>query len=477
MSVRVRFAPSPTGYLHVGSLRSALYDYLLARRHNGQVILRIEDTDRERLVEDAVEKMIATFKRVNIEFDEGPTQGGEYGPYVQSERLDLYHKYVNQLIESGHAYYCFCTKEDLDQMRQELMEKGEDARYDKRCSKLSTEEVQRKLDAGDSYVVRLNVPSDRTITFMDEVHGETSFETNYVDDQILLKSDGFPTYHMAVVVDDHHMGITHVLRGDEWIPSTPKHILLYEALGWEPPKFVHIPLLVNKEGKKLSKRDGDVAVEDYLNKGYLPEALINYLALLGWNPGTDEEFFTLEELEQKFSLDRVNDSPGVFDVEKLNWMNGKYIRMKEMNELAALVRPYLEDAGVQIPEDDEQFQWMVNAVHEHLEYLAQIVDQIQVFYRDAVEIADSEAKEMVELDSSKALFKALIDQFNTVDKITPDNFSGLLKAAGKEAGVKGKLLFMPTRLAVSGEKHGPDLGLMICGMGKEKVTQLLKNLI
>lgn len=473
--VRVRFAPSPTGYLHLGSLRSALYNYLYARKTNGKVILRIEDTDRERFVEDAIEKMISTFQRVNIEFDESPVHGGEFGPYIQSERVELYRQHAQQLIDNGHAYYCFCSKEDLDEMRQEQAAADKLQKYDKRCLKLSPEEVQRRLAAGEPHVIRLNVPSGKTITFEDSIHGTTSFSTDVIDDQILLKSDGFPTYHLAVVVDDHHMQITQVLRADEWIPSTPKHILLYEAFGWEPPRFGHIPLLVNINGKKLSKRDGDVSVEDYLDKGYLPVALINYLALLGWNPGSDEEFFTLDELEKVFTLERVNDSPGVFDVEKLNWINGKYIRSKTVTELIELLAPYLLKAGFSIPEDEERFAWMIESVYQDLEYLAQITEKLEVFYQDTFEVTDSDSLELLQLDSSKSLFTILIDKFSEIEKITPENFQPLLKAAGKEAGVKGKFLFMPTRLAVSGEKHGPDLKLLVCGLGKDKVIEYLKR--
>ncbi len=475
--VRVRFAPSPTGYLHVGSLRSALYNYLYARNNNGRVVLRIEDTDRERLVEDAIEKMISTFKRVNIEFDEGPVQGGDHGPYIQSERFNLYKKYAAKLVESGNAYYCFCTRDDLDEMRKQQSEAGQDVKYDKRCLHLPKEEVEKRLAAGEPYVIRLNVPAGRVITFDDSIHGPTSFETDYIDDQVLLKSDGFPTYHLAVVVDDHHMGITQVLRADEWIPSTPKHILLYEALGWEPPQIGHIPLLINTEGKKLSKRDGDVSVEDYLDKGFLPEALVNYLALIGWNPGNDEEFFSLNELENLFTLERVNDSPGVFDVEKLKWMNGKYIRSRDMAELVELVRPYVEKSDIAIPEDEEKFRWMVEAIHEGLEYLAQAPEKLRIFYQDDFAVTEPESLELLQLDSSKQLFTILKDKVAIVDKLTPDVMKGLLKDAGKEAGVKGKLLFMPTRLAVSGNQHGPDLMLLICGMGKEQVIKRLERWI
>lgn len=475
--VRVRFAPSPTGYLHVGNLRSALYAYLYARKNRGQVILRIEDTDRERLVEDAIEKMIATFKRVNIDFDEGPVQGGAFGPYIQSERVEVYQRYAKQLVDSGAAYYCFCSKSDLDEMRQAQLAANQDVKYDKRCLSLTKAEVEERLKSGVPYVIRLNVPPGRTITFEDSVHGLTSFETDYLDDQVLLKSDGFPTYHLAVVIDDHLMGITQVMRADEWIPSTPKHILLYEAFGWQIPKIAHIPLLVNTDGKKLSKRDGDVFVEDYLDKGFLPEALINFLALLGWNPGIPEEFFTLAELEDLFSLERINDSPGVFDIEKFKWMNGKYIRNKSIEELAEMVRPYLEAAEIILPEDKEQYQWMVEAVYQDLEYLAQITEKIQVFYQDDFEITEAESMEMVRLDSSKNLFATLQKKLATIDKLRPEIFKTLLKEAGKEVGVKGKLLFMPLRLAVSGQQHGPDLMLFISGLGKARVNKLLERWI
>lgn len=473
--VRVRFAPSPTGYLHVGNLRSALYSYLYARKNKGKVVLRIEDTDRERLVADAIEKMIATFNRVKIEFDEGPVQGGDYGPYIQSQRVEIYQHYAKQLVESGAAYYCFCSKADLDEMRQQQLAATQDVKYDKRCLSLTKAEVKERLNSGVAHVVRLNVPAGRTITFEDSVHGPTSFETDYLDDQILLKSDGFPTYHLAVVVDDHLMGITQVMRADEWIPSTPKHIMLYEAFGWELPKIAHIPLLVNTAGKKLSKRDGDVFVEDYLDKGFLPEALINYLALLGWNPGTPDEFFTLEELENLFSIERINDSPGVFDVEKLKWMNGKYIRNKSIAELAELVRPYLEDVGIQLPEDQEQYQWMVEAVYQDLEYLAQITEKIQIFYQDDVQVTESESLELLQLASSQKLFATLKEKIACIDKLRPESFKKILKEAGKEAGVKGKLLFMPLRLAISGQLHGPDLMLLVCGLGKRRLNRLLER--
>ena len=303
--IRVRFAPSPTGFLHVGGLRTALYDYLYARKTAGKFILRIEDTDRTRFIEGAAEKLIQTLKDVGLEFDEGPEKDGVVGPYYQSLRTEIYKKYIDELIEKDAAYYCFCSSDDLDKMREEQRAKGIDPKYDGRCRKLSKEERAKRLDEGKPFVVRLKVPQEGEITFYDIVREKVTFPWKMVDDQILIKSDGFPTYHLANVVDDHLMGITHVIRGEEWLSSVPKHLLLYEQFGWKPPKMAHLPLLLNPDKSKLSKRQGDVAVEDYLEKGYLPEALLNFIALLGWHPKGDRELFTLEELEKEFSMKRI----------------------------------------------------------------------------------------------------------------------------------------------------------------------------
>ena len=326
--VRVRFAPSPTGFVHIGSLRTALYNYLFAKKMGGKYILRVEDTDRTRLVDGAIENMLNAMKWAGVNHDEGVmlddngnvVQKGEYGPYIQSERLDIYKKYIQELLDNGKAYYCFCTKERLDEVREKQKEAGETPRYDGHCRDLTQEEIDAKIAAGEPYVIRLRLPENHVIKFTDLVRGETEFNTNDLDDQVLIKTDGFPTYHFAVVVDDHLMKITHVIRGEEWVSSTPKHVYLYEAFGWEAPKFVHLPNILNKEKKKLSKRQGDVAVEDFKKKGYLPEGLVNYVALVGWSPEENKEIFSMEELEQAFSIERVSKSGGVFDTEKLNWV-------------------------------------------------------------------------------------------------------------------------------------------------------------
>ncbi len=338
-----RFAPSPTGFVHIGSLRTCLYNYLYSKKHHGKCILRLEDTDQTRLVEGAAENMVKVFQDLGIEFDEGPVkiapnsdlkynleQIGANGPYIQSERTEIYQKYAQQLIESGHAYYCFTTPEELDQMRKEQQEAGLAPMYDRRALKLTPEEIQANLAAEKPHVIRLKMPRDQKIEFQDKIRGKVSFMGNQIDDQVLIKSDGMPTYHLACVVDDHLMGVTDVIRGEDWLASTPKHIVMFRAFGWETPRFAHIPLILNADKSKLSKRQNDVSVESYLQKGYLKEALLNYMALLGWHPGkgVETEIFSLDELIEFFSLEGVHKGGAIFDLEKLNWFNWQWQKRK-----------------------------------------------------------------------------------------------------------------------------------------------------
>jgi len=332
--IKTRFAPSPTGYLHVGGLRTALYAYLFARQNKGIFALRIEDTDQKRYVEGAVESLQNALKFFDLNWDEGPI--------FQSKRTEIYMKYAKQLVEGGHAYPCFCTAERLDEMRKQQEANKQPPKYDRLCLNLSKEECRVRAEAGEPYVIRQRIPQELLI-FNDLVRGEMKFHGKDVDDQVLIKSDGYPTYHLANVVDDHEMEVTHVIRGEEWLPSTPKHVWLYQAFGWTPPAFAHLPLLLNPDRSKLSKRQGDVAAEDFLKRGYLKEAMINFIAFLGWNPGTEEEFFTLDELVDRFSLDRVQKAGAVFNLEKLDFLNGHYMRAKSIEELAALVKPWLEE--------------------------------------------------------------------------------------------------------------------------------------
>jgi len=331
--VRTRFAPSPTGFLHVGGLRTALYSYLFAKKNNGTFILRIEDTDQKRTVEGAVKNLIDTLNWAGLNFDEGP--------YIQSERLELYKKHAQQLINEGKAYYCFCSSEKLEASRQAQIAAKLPPAYDKHCRDLNPIESQKRVDAGEKFVIRMKVPLEGEISFTDIIRGEVTISCKNVDDQVLLKTDGFPTYHLAFVIDDHYMDITHIIRGEEWLSSAPKHIILFKYFGWEMPQMAHLPLLLNPDKSKLSKRQGDVAVEDYKAKGYLKEALINFVALLGWNPGSTKEIFTMEELIQEFSLERVGKSGSIFNVEKLNWFNQQHLRLKTDDQIIELIKPIL----------------------------------------------------------------------------------------------------------------------------------------
>lgn len=471
--VRVRFAPSPTGYLHLGSLRTALFNYLFARHHNGKFILRIEDTDQSRKVEGAVENLINILNEMGLNYDEGPGVGGEFGPYFQSERLDIYKKYCDELLANGHAYYAFETAEELDEMRKVQQMQGKQTMYDRRARVLTENEVREKLASGIPYVIRLRVPLDTEIRFTDIIRGNVKIDTNLVDDQVLLKSDGFPTYHLANVIDDHFMKITHIIRGEEWLTSVPKHIILYNAFGWEVPQMAHVPLILNPDKSKLSKRQGDVATEDYLKKGYLKEALLNFMTLLGWNPGDGEEkeIFTKAELIEKFSIERVNSAGAVFNVEKLNWMNGEYIKNYDIDALTELIIPYLNAGGIDTS-DLVKTKRVVSAIKNYINKLDEAAEQSKVYYSQVS--LNGEQNEIVKSETSKQVFALLLSKIEQLLEITTDNFKPALSEVQKESGVKGKNLFMPVRLALTGEEHGPELGLIAYVLGKDEVLKRLK---
>ena len=477
--VRVRFAPSPTGFVHIGSLRTALYNYLFAKKMGGKYILRVEDTDRTRLVDGAIENMLNAMKWAGVNHDEGVmlddngnvVQKGEYGPYIQSERLDIYKKYIQELLDNGKAYYCFCTKERLDEVREKQKEAGETPRYDGHCRDLTQEEIDAKIAAGEPYVIRLRLPENHVIKFTDLVRGETEFNTNDLDDQVLIKTDGFPTYHFAVVVDDHLMKITHVIRGEEWVSSTPKHVYLYEAFGWEAPKFVHLPNILNKEKKKLSKRQGDVAVEDFKKKGYLPEGLVNYVALVGWSPEENKEIFSMEELEQAFSIERVSKSGGVFDTEKLNWVNQHYMKDADDAMLTDLSIPFLVEAGFVTEEEAKEkydfLKGMVSVLKEKLQYVKEITDHASIFFGDTVELETEECGEFLKLEHIPTLVDALIEKLSNMEVLDEASAKAMLKEIQKEHGIKGKNLFMGSRISLTGQMHGPDLNKIMEVIGKE----------
>jgi glutamyl-tRNA synthetase len=474
--VRVRFAPSPTGYLHVGGLRTALFNYLFAKHNNGKFILRVEDTDQTRKVEGAVENIIDALNKLGLDIDEGPFKGGDFGPYYQSERLDIYKKYCEELLEKGMAYYAFETPEELDEMRKLQQIEGRQTMYDRRARDFTPEEVKEKLDSGIPYVIRLKVPLNEEIIFEDLIRGTIKIETNIIDDQVLLKADGFPTYHLANVIDDHLMEITHIIRGEEWVTSVPKHIILYRAFGWEVPKMAHLPLLLNPDKTKLSKRQGDVAVEDYMAKGYLNEALINFIALLGWHPGDgiEEEIFSMEKLVELFSLEKVHSAGAVFNIEKLNWMNNDYIKNYDLDKLTELAIPYIKDAGYDVS-DFETTKKVVSAVRVYLNKLNEIGEHIKMFYQDKVTIDDEEFKKEVTSEDAKKIFNYLIPVLSDTDFSQTENIKNVFSEAQKFLGIKGKKFFQPLRIAITGQTHGPEFPLTIQILGKDKVVKFLSD--
>ena len=469
---RVRFAPSPTGYLHVGGLRTALYNYLFAKRNSGNFVLRIEDTDRNRYVEGAVENLIKALKWAGLNYDEGPEIGGESGPYLQSERLDIYEKYSEELIEKGKAYYCFCTPERLQSLREEQeKQKLPQAKYDKHCLHLSKEEIEKNLAAGINKVVRLNVEPNQTIKFDDIIREHVEFESNNVDDQVLIKSDGYPTYHLANVVDDHLMKITHVIRGEEWLSSTPKHVLLYDAFGWERPVFAHLPLLLNPDRSKLSKRQGDVAVEDYRDKGYLKEALINFVALLGWNAGDDKEFYYMDELIEKFSLERVNKAGAVFDIQKLNWLNAEHLRKKSAAELLSILKEEIQKSKYKDQSfSDDYLTMIIEAMKERVSFVKEFIDTCTYFYEPPKEYEQKSIEKNWKPETPEHL-KKLKEEISTLANPTKEDFEHTLSKVSEELNVgKGKLIH-PLRLAVSGQSTGPGMFDLLFILGKDEVVK------
>lgn len=476
-NVRTRYAPSPTGYLHVGGLRTALYNYLFARQQGGSIVLRIEDTDQTRKVEGAVGNFLELFRWLGITFDEGPGIGGPFGPYVQSERLELYRRYIDKLSDANLAYPCFCSQETLDRMREEQSALKRTPMYDRRCRSISKEQAVQRIEQGEPHVWRMKIPDGETVEVHDLIRGNVAFDTGAIDDQVLLKSDGFPTYHLANVVDDHLMEINHVIRGEEWLTSTPKHVLLYRFLGWEPPVFAHLPLLLNKDRSKMSKRSGDVSVEAYREKGILPEALLNYTALLGWHPSGDRELFTLEELVREFSFDRVSKAGAVFDPVKLRWMNSEYLKEKSPAELHQLVT----EASPELKElSRDRLLWAIASFGGGVESGKELADKIKAIY-DPVpddealnpDLSDDRARKTLDFVSDRLLSlpESVWEDFGNLEK----EFKAIASEAGKANGLKGKDLWEPLRIALTGREHGPELGKLIGAWGRERVLSTLRK--
>jgi len=485
--IRVRFAPSPTGYMHVGNFRTALYTYLFARKNNGEFLLRIEDTDQKRFVQDALEKLLKIIDWAGFHYSEGVyledgeiIQKGDCGPYIQSERLDLYKKYAQQLIENGTAYYCFCSEDALENMRQTQTANKQAPMYDRTCLKLSKEEIQQKINSGEKYVIRQKINTEGITKYKDLIRGEIEFKNELLDDQILMKSDGYPTYNFANVIDDHLMNISHIFRGEEYVSSTPKYIQLYQNFSWDVPQFVHLPLLLNPDKTKLSKRQGDVAVEDYIKKGYLKEAIINFVALLGWNPGAGEtqELFTLDELVEKFELEKVHKAGAVFDLKKLDWINTQYLKKLSINELYEKALPYFEQKefyqNASAEKKSAEFLKRVLTVEfDRLAKLADVGENNQFFFATDLQYEKPllRWKEMSDEDLKKTLEKSKV----VLENISDENWSKenlektLMDAAGQN---RGELLW-PLRAALTGAQKSPSPFEVAWVLGK---TESLKRI-
>jgi len=474
--IRTRYAPSPTGYLHVGGLRTALYNYLFVRKHGGKLILRVEDTDRTRLVEGAVENFLEVFDWLGIHFDESPKVSGPHAPYVQSERLKIYTEAVKRLAELGSAYPCFCTAERLDQVRADQQARSLPPMYDRHCRTLSNDESSTRIAAGEPHVWRMAVPKNETVIIEDIIRGSVSFETPTIDDQVLVKSDGYPTYHLANVVDDHDMRISHVIRGEEWLPSTPKHVLLYRFFGWEPPLFAHLPLLLNPDRTKMSKRSGDVAVEAFRDKGILPEALLNFVALLGWHPQDEREFFSLEELVHEFTLERVNKAGAVFDQTKLRWMNTEYLAKLDSDTVWQGVAPLLP--AELLEEAAPRVKYAVESIRPGAESFADLAAKVQEAF--ALPISQYETLDETQLnfiaDVADGLSVIPAGRWNEFELLIAD-FKATASASGAKHGLKGKSIWMTLRLALTGGEHGPELARLVGMWGREATLNRLHTAV
>jgi nondiscriminating glutamyl-tRNA synthetase len=480
--VRVRYAPSPTGHLHIGNARTALFNYLFAKHHGGKFIVRIEDTDVKRNVAGGEESQFKYMKWLGIEWDESVDVGGEYGPYRQTERLDIYKEYWQDLLDRGLAYRCYCTEQELEQEREEQMARGETPRYSGKHRDLTPEQCAAFEAEGRVPSIRFRVPEGRTYTFDDLVKGQISFESEVSGDFVILKKDGIPTYNFAVAVDDHLMKISHVLRGEDHISNTPRQLMIYEAFGWEPPIFGHMTLIVGENHKKLSKRDETVIqfIEQYDELGYLPEALFNFIALLGWSPTGEEEFFTKEELISIFDANRLSKSPALFDKNKLAHINNHYIKSADTERVAKLAAPHLQKAGKIAAELTEtQFDWVKELValyQEQLTAASDIVALSESFFQTEVTIDEEGAAVLAEPQVATVL-EAFLNKLVALDSFTPELIATAIKEVQKETGVKGKGLFMPIRVAITGEMHGRDLNRTIYLIGQEAVIARLKERI
>lgn len=476
MKVRTRYAPSPTGRMHVGNLRSALYEFLIAKHAGGDFMLRIEDTDQERFVEGATEIIYRTLEKTGLKHDEGPDKDGGYGPYVQSERMKtgIYMKYAKELIEKGEAYYCFCDKERLETLKTSVVDGKEITVYDKHCLHLSKEEIEKNLAEGKPFVIRQNNPTEGTTTFHDELYGDITVDNSELDDMILIKSDGYPTYNFANVIDDHTMNITHVVRGNEYLSSSPKYVRLYEALGWEVPTYIHLPLITDENHKKLSKRSGHSSFEDLIEQGFLSEAIVNYIALLGWSPEDNREIFSLDELIEKFDYHRINKSPSVFDIQKLRWMNGEYIKMMDFDKFYEMALPYIKE----VIKKDLDFKKIAEMVKTRIEVFPDIREHID-FLQELPEydLAMYEHKKMkTDMDSSLKVLKEVLPLLEAQEDYSNDALYTMLCDYVAKNEYKNGYVMWPIRTAVSGKQMTPGGATELMALlGKEESLKRIRK--
>lgn len=458
--IRTRFAPSPTGYMHIGNLRTALYEYLICKKQQGDFILRIEDTDQGRYVEGAADVVLETLRQTGLIWDEGPDAGGEYGPYIQSERREIYQKYAHMLCESGNAYYCFCTKERLDEMREAA---GGIAKYDGCCRNIPLDEARARIAAGEQYVIRQKMPTEGQTSFDDAVYGTITVDNSELEDQILLKTDGLPTYNFANVVDDHLMNITHVVRGSEYLSSTPKYNLLYRAFGWQPPVYVHCPPIMKDAQNKLSKRNGDASYQDLVAKGYLKDAVVNYIALLGWSPGGEREKYTLPELIEAFDIKGISKSPAIFDPDKLRWLNAEYIRALDEEQFHELALPYIREA---VGDAETDTALIAKCLHQRTEVLGEIGAQIDFIVKlddySADLFVNKKSKSTVE--SSVTMLEKSIEALEALEDWSQESIHDCLIALAEQLQVKNGLLMWPVRIAASGRTVTPGGAVEVLGM-------------
>ena len=480
--VRVRYAPSPTGYLHIGNARSALFNYLFARHYDGDFIIRIEDTDKARHVDEGEASQLNYLKWLGIDWDESVDVGGDYGPYRQSERSHIYKPYIDKLLEEDKAYRCYMTAEELEAEREEQLKNGQQPKYSGKHAHLTKEEEEAFIAEGREPSIRIRVPKDKTYTFNDMVKGDVSFDSNGIGDWVIVKKDGTPTYNFAVVIDDHEMDITHVLRGDDHISNTPRQLMVYDALGFEAPEFGHMTLIVNEDRKKLSKRDSGILqfIEDYEALGYLPEALFNFIALLGWTPGGEEEIFSKDEFIELFTEDRLSKSPAFFDKTKLAWVNNQYMKQKDTEAVFELALPFLVKEGV-VSENasEEELDWakrLVALYQPQMSYAAEIVELSEQFFKTEVTY-DEDAKAVLAEEQVPELMDALKEIFNNLEDFKADDIKKAIKEVQKATGIKGKKLFMPIRVATTGETKGPELPNALELLGKDTVLTRIENVI